>query len=96
MSWEDLVIDEALRNTLKTLHDALRRGTTISGDDRRLLEQLSADLENVLAKPGAMTRAEHQSLTDRLQGVVTRFEVSHPDLTATIAQVTKALGDMGI
>jgi hypothetical protein len=27
---------------------------------------------------------------------VTRFEVLHPDLTGTLAQVSKALGDMGI
>jgi hypothetical protein len=33
---------------------------------------------------------------DRLQSAVTRFEVSHPDLTAAMAQVGKQLGDMGI
>jgi len=90
------VIDEALRNGLTTLHRALSGTTTITAQDRELLERLSADIDALLVKSGAMSSAEHQSLIVRLEGAVTHFEVSHPDLTATLAQVGKALGDMGI
>jgi hypothetical protein len=61
-----------------------------------LLRQLSVDIQALLARPGAATRATHQSITIRLQEAVTRFEVSHPDFTATMAQVSKTLADMGI
>ena len=88
--------DETIRNLLKKLHSALDGATSITEKDRELLKQLSLDIEALLAQPGAMTRAEHQPIIDRLRAAVTRFEVSHPDLTATMAQVSKALGDMGI
>ncbi len=90
------MIDEGIRDRLKTLHNALNGATMITEKDRELLRQLSVDIEALLAQPGALTREEHQSIVNRLQTAVTRFEVSHPDLTATMAQVSKALGDMGI
>ena len=88
--------DEATRNLLKTLHSALNGATTITEKDRALLEQLSVDIEALLAQPGAIPRAEHQSLVNRLQVAVTRFEVSHPDLAAAMLLASKRLADMGI
>jgi hypothetical protein len=88
--------DAALRDLLTKLHGALGGTRSISAQDRELLEQLSADIQALLASPGAEARAADQTLLDRLESAVTRFEVSHPDLTATMAQVSKTLGDMGI
>ena len=88
--------DESIRRPLKQLHDALKGVSSTTGEDRELLKQLSADIEALLALPHAMSHAEHQSIIDRLRVALVRFEVSHPDLTATMAQVNKALGDMGI
>ena len=93
---EELMNDESIRSPLKKLHSALKGATSTTVKDRELLKQLSVDIEALLALPCAITRAEHQSIIDRLRVAVTRFEVSHPDLTATMAQVNKALGDMGI
>jgi hypothetical protein len=88
--------DEAVGNLLKQLHSMLHGATSITEKDRELLEQLSVDIEALLAQPGAVKRAKHATIIDQLETAVTRFEVSHPDLTATMAQVSKALGDMGI
>ena len=88
--------DDTIRSLFKKLHSALNAATSTTKEDRELLKQLSADVEALLAKPRAITRAEHQSIIDRLLVAVTRFEVTHPDLTATMAQVSKSLGDMGI
>lgn len=88
--------DETLEDLLGKLHRALNAATPTTEKDRELLEQLSADVERLLAKPGTITATEHRSLLDRIMVAVTRFEVSHPDLTATMAQVSKSLGDMGI
>ena len=87
---------ESIRSPLEKLHSALKGVTSTTVQDRELLKQLSADIEALLALPHAMSRAEHQSIIDRLRVALVRFEVSHPDLTATMAQVNKALGDMGI
>ncbi len=57
---------------------------------------MSVDIEALLAQPGSVKRARHVKIINQLRAMVTRFEVSHPDLTATMAQVSKALGDMGI
>ena len=70
--------------------------TSIAEKDRELLKQLSVDIQALLAQPGTVKREEHVTIINQLRASVTRFEVSHPDLTATLAQVSKALGDMGI
>ena len=95
MNLEHVMNDEAFRNLLKQLHSMLG-ATSITEKDRELLEQLSADVQALLARPGAATRATHQSIIVRLQEAVSRFEVSHPDFTATMAHVSKTLADMGI
>ena len=87
--------NEAMGKLLKQLHSTLNDATSITGKDRDLLKQLSADIQALLAQPGA-SRERNQSIIDRLMAAVTRFEVSHPDLTATMAQVSTALSDMGI
>ena len=88
--------NEAMGNLLQQLHGALNSATSITEKDRELLRQLSADIEALLAQRGSMTPATHQSIVERLMAAVTRFEVSHPDLTATMTQVSNKLSDMGI
>jgi hypothetical protein len=88
--------DETVGELLKQLHARLEGASSISEKDRRLLEQLSVDIQALLARPDAAKHAPHDPIISRLQVAVTRFEASHPDLTATLAQVSKALGDMGI
>jgi hypothetical protein len=85
--------DEAVSNLLKQLHGKLEGATSISTEDRALLEQLSADIQAILARQAGPQPA---GLADRVEAAVTRFEVSHPELTATLMQVSKTLGDMGI
>ncbi len=88
--------NQAIRNLLQQLHGTLKDSTSISEDDRELLRQLSGDIQALLARPGEMTSAKRRSLADQLLAAITRFEVSHPDLTSAMAQVSTALADMGI
>jgi hypothetical protein len=88
--------DDAVKRLLKQLHGTLDGATSITEKDRELLKQLSVDIQALLAETGDIEGSRHQSLVDRLQKAVERFEVSHPDLTATMAHVSKALSDMGI
>lgn len=86
--------DPTVTNLLKQLHEKLEGTSTISEADRELLRKLSADIEGLLDVPPAGN--DRDGLLERLRTEVTRFEVSHPDLTATLSHVSKALGDMGI
>jgi uncharacterized protein DUF4404 len=88
--------DEAVGILLKQLHTMLDGATSVTEGDRELLKQLSVDIQALLAQPGTVKRERHVTIVNQLRVAVTRFEVSHPDLTATLAQVSKALGDMGI
>ena len=88
--------DTAVSILLKQLHTTLEGAPSISETDRELLRQLSVDIQALLARPGALADQGGPSVVDRLQTAITRLEVSHPDLTATLAQVSKTLGDMGI
>lgn len=82
-------------NLLKQLHTTLEGTQTISDTDRELLKKLAADIDGLLAEPNSADDGR-ASVVERLQAEVMRFEVSHPDLTARLSHVSKALGDMGI
>jgi hypothetical protein len=88
--------DTAITELLKQLHRTLEASTSISDGDRKLLKQLSLDIHELLARPSATSDARHRSVLARVQDAVARFEVSHPDLTAALAAVSKVLADMGI
>lgn len=88
--------DKAITDLLRQLHETLDGATPITEQDRALLKQLSADIQTLLAKQGADGGEGHESMVEQLQSAVTRFEVSHPDLTATLSHMSKKLGDMGI
>jgi hypothetical protein len=89
-------MDDSLRQLLTVLHRKLDGATSIGKSDRELLKLLSADIQGLLAQSDADSGVRQKSLIDRLETTAARFEDSHPDLTATIMQVCKALGDMGI
>ena len=93
---ETLMDDNEVRKLLKQLHRALEDKGSITEQDRELLKQLSGDIQHLLAPPRAGGGAGNQNTIRQLQLAITRFEASHPDLTATMAQVSKALADMGI
>lgn len=67
----------------------------LSDDDRELLTRLSVDLES-LRQSGRLPPHHHRSLIERLEESITRFEVSHPDVTSLMAQVVQKLAGMGI
>ena len=84
--------DRPMRVLLQQLHATLEGKASIGDEDRALLRQLADDIQAALGAP----EAKHPSLGERLEGAITRFEVTHPDVSAAISRVAKALGDMGI
>lgn len=89
--------DPSLRSLAQVLHSKLQSAQTLDASDRASLEQLSSDLHALLDSSGAAAAdTAHAGILDRMRDAATRFEVSHPDLTATLVQIGKGLGDMGI
>jgi len=87
--------NDSLPDLLNRLHTALGERRALTTEDRALLGQLSADIQVLLARSGAPGDT-HAGFASRLGDAITRFEVSHPDLTTLMAQVSKKLADMGI
>lgn len=86
--------DETLGTLLESLHRKLAATPALGDADRTALQQLANEIQSALTQSGGT--AQPQGMLDRLEAAAIRFEGSHPDLTATIMQVSKALGDMGI
>ena len=88
--------DTTITELLKRLHGTLERTTSIGDEDRRLLRQLSLDIQELLARPSGSADAGHRPVLAQLQDAIYRLEASHPDVTAALAAVSKRLSDMGI
>ena len=85
--------DRSVHELLQQLHQALEDKPALGAEDRELLRRLAADIQAAL---GSADTAPAGGLAGRLKEAVTRFEVTHPDLTAAMARAAKTLGDMGI
>ena len=88
--------DNGITALLTQLHDAMARAHSIGEEDRRLLKKLLADLQAMLGEPGESAGAPQPTMLARLREVILRMEVSHPDISAVLERVSKALADMGI
>lgn len=84
--------DRSVHELLQQLHQVLEGKPALGAADRELLRTLAGDIQAALAAQPP----RDAGLAGRLQEAVTRFEVTHPDLTATMARAAKTLGDMGI
>ncbi len=88
--------ESRIAETLKQLRRTLEDTRALGDEDREMLRALASDIQALLARPAGASEALHRSALARLEDAVVRFEVTHPELTAQLASVGKALGDMGI
>lgn len=88
--------DESLKPLLEALHAKLEGAPAVSESDRTMLAKLAADIQSTLAHSPAPTESGPATLLERVESATTRFEATHPDLSAALLQISKALGDMGI
>ncbi len=89
--------DDELRKSLEELDRKIQTTDHVDEEGRELLSQLSIDIQNLLKR----TESEGQ-LNDtsgevaRLEESVRYFEVTHPSLTAALAQLLNILNNAGI
>jgi hypothetical protein len=77
-----------LRAMLARLHAELAQRPAVDAESRRLLAEVSADIERVIASPGGQPRG--------VEALAVRFEAGHPDLAASLRQLVDLLGRAGI
>ncbi len=88
---------ERLRATLSELHDELQTAPTVDEDARKLLQEVSADIDRVLHDRVLHSNDRQPAAhVATLSELATRFERDHPSLAAAIRQVADALSRVGI
>jgi hypothetical protein len=84
-----------LQDSLQKLHSELQQIDSIDVNERRLLQSLISDI-NELIDAGGKTDSGTEQLTERLRDGITLFEASHPQATLLMGQVIDALAKLGI
>ena len=89
--------DDELRQLLEELHRKIEDTDQVDEKGRELLSHLSVDIRNLLERTGHEERLRGNSwVTGRLDESVRHFEVTHPNLTAALAQLLNILNNAGI
>ena len=78
---------QKLTDTLAALRQQLSSGEPLDAADREHLESMLVDIQELLdAKEG-----EEPSLGEKVSEAVGRFEISHPELAATLSEIAAIL-----
>jgi hypothetical protein len=79
-----------LREILMELHHELMAVKMVTPQDRDLLRKLASDIR-AITSDATTTPKRYQELRQRLSDGVTAFEVSHPQMSKTLASVIDTL-----
>ncbi len=87
--------EETLRELLRRVHERLSRARTVDAESRRLLQDLTQDIERKAGGGAARAELGKESLP-RLEALAVRFESEHPALAEGLRQLIDLLGKAGI
>ncbi len=87
---------QQLHEKLQQLHTDLQQAQTVDADERELLRSLIKDIQDLLDRPDDIPAHHYHSVGEQLSAALLRFELSHPALTASIAEVVESLNRLGI
>lgn len=87
-----------LKQTLKSLQRELSASESVDPDLRDELAQLVTEIEAALrrSRPGDPESDEDESLLDRVNGLGSHFEETHPKLAQIIGRIADGLSQLGI
>ena len=85
--------DPKLRTVIDQIQSQLANAQGLAPGQRKSLEELVRDLEQLLDDPSAQ---EGTSLRDRVADSVRRLEASHPTLSTTLGNVVDTLAFFGL
>ena len=86
-----------LRKALSKLHDELGRSGQVDPESRKLLLQLTSDIERLLNRPAAAVPTTAPATHRRtLKELEAKFEAQHPALATTVREFVDALAKAGL
>ena len=89
--------DDELRRLLEELHRKIEDTDEVDEKGRELLSHLSLDIRNLLERTGHEKQLRGNAWEiGRLEESIRHFEVTHPNLTAALAQLLNILNNAGI
>lgn len=88
--------DKKIRQLLQQLHDEINQTQSVDEKGSELLRDLDADIRALLERSEEHCLQVHPSIVQRLERTLRHFEVTHPKLTALIAELLESLTMAGI
>jgi seryl-tRNA synthetase len=83
-----------LKDSLKRLLAEIGEIESVDDQSREKLDRLASSIQLKLDHP--QDARHHQDLIDHLNDAIDHFEVSHPELTASMNTIMMTLGNLGI
>jgi hypothetical protein len=85
-----------LHQRLQRLHSELRQVELVDEGERQTLEQLMADIQELLEKKEGQDVQRYKLLGKRLRESIASFEASHPTVTVLMGETIDMLAKIGI
>ncbi|MGA9772849.1 MAG: DUF4404 family protein [Blastocatellia bacterium] len=85
-----------LHKRLQQLHSELQQVELIDDSERQTLEQLRADIQDLLEKKEGDDVQRYKLLDKGLKESIEQFEASHPTVTRLMGETIDMLAKMGI
>lgn len=84
--------DKKLNELLEQLHDELEKNQSVDEEGREMLVHLNADIRKYIDP----AEDDDETIFNRIQDAIDRFEVEHPVITAALSQILNSLSNAGI
>lgn len=88
--------NQELRKLLEQLHGEIEHTKSIDDKGRELLDDLAADIRELLARSEGGQAKVQETLLGRLEDSISYLEVTHPTLTQTLSRMLETLSNAGI
>jgi hypothetical protein len=87
--------NQTLRDLLEQVDREIRKTETLDEQGTELLSRLSADIDELLERSDAAVE-EEIPIAAQLKQAIDHFEISHPELTNHLSQLSRVLSNAGI
>lgn len=85
--------EKQIRDLVARLHEELKTAESVDEESRALLEDLTNDIEKVVAREEG---AQRESAIEQAGDAALRFESEYPRLAGVLNQIADTLGRLGI
>ena len=95
---EDFMANDDLEQALDSLHQSLADTPQIDEQMAVKMRMIIEEIQQTLSRsaPEANANTPPSTLTSRVQGLISDFELQHPKLTSNLSLIAERLADMGI